>query len=63
MPHQELNPSTSETADFVVVRIDNAGIVVKLDVVPVEVPERVFWEDRDLTASGEVMRGTDDEYL
>jgi uncharacterized RmlC-like cupin family protein len=42
VPHQELNLSTSETVDFVVVRSDNAGIVVKLDVVPVEEPERVF---------------------
>jgi uncharacterized RmlC-like cupin family protein len=42
VPHQELNLSTSETVDFVVVRSDNAAIVVKLDVVPVEEPERVF---------------------
>ena len=42
VPHQELNLSTSETVDFVVVRSDNAGIVVTLDIVPVEEPERVF---------------------
>jgi uncharacterized RmlC-like cupin family protein len=42
VPHQELNPSASETVDLVVVRSDNAGIVVKLDVVPIEAPERVF---------------------
>ena len=42
VPHRELNLSTTETVDFVVVRSDNAGIVVKLDVVPVEEPERVF---------------------
>ena len=43
VPHQELNLSASETVDFVVVRSDNAGIVVKLDeVVPVEEPETVY---------------------
>jgi len=42
VPHQELNLDASETLDFVVVRSDNAGIVVKLDVVPVEQPETVF---------------------
>lgn len=43
VPHQELNLDDSETLDFVVVRSDNAGIVVKLDdVVPVEQPETVF---------------------
>jgi uncharacterized RmlC-like cupin family protein len=42
VPHRELNLSTSETVDFVVVRSDNSGIVVKLDIVPVEEPERVF---------------------
>jgi uncharacterized RmlC-like cupin family protein len=43
VPHQELNLSTSETVDFVVVRSDNGGIVVTLDdVVPVEEPETVY---------------------
>jgi len=43
VPHQELNPSASETVDFVVVRSDNGGIVVKLDdVVPVEEPETLY---------------------
>jgi uncharacterized RmlC-like cupin family protein len=43
VPHQELNLDASETVDFVVVRSDNAGIVVKLDeVVPVEEPETVY---------------------
>jgi uncharacterized RmlC-like cupin family protein len=43
VPHQELNLSASETVDFVVVRSDNAGIVVKLDdAVPVEEPEAVY---------------------
>jgi uncharacterized RmlC-like cupin family protein len=42
VPHQELNLDTHGTVDFVVVRSDNEGIVVKLDVVPVEQPETVF---------------------
>jgi len=42
VPHQELNLDASETLDFVVVRSDNAGILVKLDVAPVEQPETVF---------------------
>jgi uncharacterized RmlC-like cupin family protein len=43
VPHQELNLSASETVDFVVVRSDNGGIVVKLDdVVPVEEPEALY---------------------
>src|SRR5713101_8272912 len=41
VPHQELNLDASETLDFVVIRSDNAGIVVKLDVAPVEQPETV----------------------
>ena len=42
VPHQELNLDAGETLDFVVVRSDNEGIVVKLDIVPVERPEMVF---------------------
>jgi uncharacterized RmlC-like cupin family protein len=43
VPHQELNLDAKETVDFVVVRSDNGGIVVKLDdVVPVEEPETVY---------------------
>jgi uncharacterized RmlC-like cupin family protein len=43
VPHQELNLDAKETADFVVVRSDNGGIVVKLDdVVPVEEPEAMY---------------------
>ena len=41
VPHQELNLSTSETVNFVVVRSDNEKIVVKLDDRPVERPETV----------------------
>ena len=42
VPHQELNPDDSETADFVVVRSDNEKIVVALDDKPVERPDRVY---------------------
>ena len=42
VPHQELNLSTSETVDFLVVRSDNERIVVNLDVIPIEQPETVF---------------------
>ena len=42
VPHQEANLSASETVDFVVVRSDNEGIVVKLEVIPVEQPEATF---------------------
>ena len=42
VPHEEQNLDAGETLDFVVVRSDNAGIVVNLDVVPVAEPEEVF---------------------
>ena len=41
VPHQERNPS-AEAADFLVVRSDNEGIAIRLDVTPVEHPERVY---------------------
>jgi uncharacterized RmlC-like cupin family protein len=41
VPHQELNLSSSETVEFLVVRSDNEKIVVNLDVAPVEQPETV----------------------
>ena len=45
VPHQERNLDARQTVDFVVIRSDKEGIVVKLDVVPVEQPETVFWAD------------------
>src|ERR1700732_3813557 len=42
VPHQELNLDADETLDFVVVRSNNKGIAVDLDIVPVEQPETVF---------------------
>jgi uncharacterized RmlC-like cupin family protein len=41
VPHQELNLEANERLEFVVVRSDNERIVVNLDIVPVEHPERV----------------------
>ena len=41
VPHQELNLSTIETVEFLVVRSDNEKIVFNLDTTPVEHPERV----------------------
>lgn len=41
VPHQERNLSSSEGAEFLVVRSDNAGIAVSLDVTPAESPEVV----------------------
>ena len=42
VPHQETNLDAREPLDFVVVRSDNARLVMDLDVVPVEAPELVF---------------------
>lgn len=42
VPHEEQNLDADETLEFVVVRSDNAGIVVNLDLVPVAEPEKVF---------------------
>ena len=42
VPHQEVNLHTEESVEFVVVRSDNSGIRVDLDVDPVEHPETVW---------------------
>jgi uncharacterized RmlC-like cupin family protein len=41
VPHQERNLGAGEIVEFVVMRSDNAGILVDLDLVPVEHPEMV----------------------
>jgi uncharacterized RmlC-like cupin family protein len=41
-PHQELNLDPNEAVEFVVVRSDNSGIQVDLDVEPVGRPETVY---------------------
>ena len=39
VPHQEINASTDETLECVLVRSDNEAVVVNLDIEPVEQPE------------------------
>ncbi len=45
VPHQEINASTDEALQCVVVRSDNEAVVVNLDIEPVEAPEAVRWID------------------
>jgi uncharacterized RmlC-like cupin family protein len=45
VPHQEINASTSEKLECVVIRSDNEAVVVNLDIDPAEKPEAVPWID------------------
>ncbi|WP_420405789.1 cupin domain-containing protein [Nisaea sp.] len=45
VPHQEINASTDEPLDCVLVRSDNENVVVNLEIEPVEKPEAVKWVD------------------
>ena len=45
VPHQEINASTDETLECVLVRSDNEAVVVNLDIEPVEKPDQVLWVD------------------
>jgi uncharacterized RmlC-like cupin family protein len=45
VPHQEINASTDEPLECVLVRSDNEAVVVNLDIEPVERPETVLWID------------------
>jgi uncharacterized RmlC-like cupin family protein len=45
VPHQEINASTDETLECVLVRSDNEAVVVNLDIDAVEKPEAVYWVD------------------
>jgi len=45
VPHQEINASTDEPLECVLVRSDNEAVVVNLDIEPVEKPEAVYWVD------------------
>jgi len=45
VPHQEINASTGETLECVLVRSDNEAVVVNLDIEPVERPQEVRWID------------------
>ncbi len=42
VPHQEFNLDAGANLEFLVVRSDNAGIVVNLDVVPLDRPETLY---------------------
>jgi uncharacterized RmlC-like cupin family protein len=45
VPHQEINASTDEKLECVLVRSDNESVVVNLDIDAVEKPEAVYWVD------------------
>lgn len=45
VPHQEINASTDEPLECVLVRSDGEAVVVNLDIEPVEKPESVAWID------------------
>ena len=45
VPHQEINASTDEPIDCVVVRSDQEPVVVNLDIEPAEEVEEVRWVD------------------
>ena len=45
VPHQEINASSSDSLECVVVRSDNEAVVVNLDIEPVEKPDEVLWVD------------------
>ena len=45
VPHQEINASTDETLECVLVRSDNEAVVVNLDIEPAEKVEEVAWID------------------
>jgi uncharacterized RmlC-like cupin family protein len=45
VPHQEINASTAETLECVLVRSDNEAVVVNLDIESAERPEEVRWID------------------
>ena len=45
VPHQEINASTDEPLECLLVRSDNEAVVVNLDIAPAENPEQVRWID------------------
>ncbi len=45
VPHQEINASTDETLECVLVRSDNEAVVVNLDIEPAEAPQAIRWID------------------
>lgn len=45
VPHQEINASTDETLECVLVRSDNEAVAINLEIEPIEKPETVLWVD------------------
>ena len=45
VPHQEINASSNETLECVLMRSGNEAVVVNLDIDAVEAPEGVAWID------------------
>ena len=45
VPHQEINASSEDTLECVLVRSDNEAVVVNLDIAAAEAPETVAWVD------------------
>ena len=45
VPHQEINASSDEPLECVLVRSDSEAVVVNLDIEPAERPEAVAWID------------------
>ena len=45
VPHQEINASSDEALECVLVRSDSDAVVVNLDITPIEPPESVAWID------------------
>lgn len=45
VPHQEINASTDEKLECVLVRSDQEAVVVNLDIPTIEPPEEVLWVD------------------
>ena len=45
VPHQEINASTDEILECVLVRSGNEAVVVNLDIEAAEQPEAVYWVD------------------
>jgi uncharacterized RmlC-like cupin family protein len=45
VPHQEINASTDEPLECVVIRSDNEAVVINLEIASVDKPETVPWID------------------
>ncbi|MET9217125.1 MULTISPECIES: cupin domain-containing protein [unclassified Nocardia] len=45
VPHQEINASSDEPLECVLVRSDSEAVVANLDIEPIEKPETVHWID------------------